>query len=146
MKKYEKAPADVAATTEAVMEEKGGTFNHHQENTIETGRISRFLMHGQDNSISTADLLRLTGYEHIREVRQAIEHERKEGTPILTCKGNRGGYFLPSEEPAIAIAELRAFIRLQTGKGLGCLRSMKPAKKLLAELQRKAYGQQEMEL
>ena len=140
------APECAGTQTEAMLAEAEMATIHHSDNITGTGQITRLLLHGHENAISSADLLRLTRYENIRNLRQAIEKERRAGTPILTCKGNKGGYFLPSEEPTTAIAELRAFIHLQTGKGIGLLRSTKAAKKRLAELQRQAGGQERMVL
>ncbi len=146
MKKYEEAPDDVAAPTEAMVEEKRTSFTNHNDYKAKTGTVSKYLLRGQDNALGTQTLLNLTGLKTARELQQTIETERKHGIPILTKPGSDGGYFLPSEDPAAAIQECRRFVHFMRKKGLGCLRSMRPAEKLLADLQREAGGQERMVL
>ena len=101
-------------------------------------------MNGSTNAISTATLLALTGMKSARELQKTIEKERSCGIPILTKPGFHGGYFLPDEDPVIAAQECRAFIHYMRAKGLGCLHGMKPARKLLLQLERYLSGQEEL--
>lgn len=66
-------------------------------------KISELLLHGAGNGVGLRDLSRVTSLSE-REVRQAIQHERLNGVPILS--NNRDGYFLPKNE-----AEITACVR-----------------------------------
>lgn len=140
----EEALADVAAPAKAMMEEKGGTFNHQTHYSGNHGQISRFLLPGRENALSTKVLLEATGLKTSRDLQQAIETERKHGIPILTKP--TGGYYLPSENTSEAIRECRQFIHYMDAKGFGCLNSAKAARTYLTQLEQIAAGQQKMEL
>ena len=59
------------------------------------GVVSSLLMEGRSNALHLADLVRLTGWPE-RDVRKAIQRERKAGMLILSdCQH---GYFLPEGE------------------------------------------------
>ncbi len=139
------ALATAATVTKAMDNYDFETNESSEENyTISDGFIARFLPCGKNNAISTKTLLNLTKLKTPRELQQAIESERKHGAAILT--NPTGGYYLPAEDAEEAIRELKGFIQYMTRKGHGCLRSAKPARKLLADLQREADGQQRLEL
>lgn len=74
------------------------------------GAISRLLMEGSENGLHLQDLVRLTGWPE-RDVRKAIQAERKHGTPILS--DNVNGYFLPGndQEREACIRSLRGRAR-----------------------------------
>ena len=143
----EKAPADAATLAGTTAEATGGTGTTTKEQySTAAGCLARYLRCGSEHAISTAELMELTGCANERMLRESVEKERFAGVPILTKGGKHGGYFLPSADADKAIVELENFIRLQKGKGIGCLRSMKPARRLLAELKQRVSGQEEMEL
>lgn len=144
MKNKEEAPAGAGTPTEAMAEEKQTSFTNHNDYIANTGTVSKFLLHGRDNVLSTQTLITLTGLKTARELQQAIEAERKHGVPILTKPS--GGYYLPSENTADAIRECRQFIHYMDSKGFGCLNSAKAARVFLVQLEQMAGGQQKMEL
>lgn len=133
-------PEEAAVTMEPTEET---TTNH---STTQRVVVARYLKNGSENATRTVDLMKLTDIKEVRDLRERIERERMDGVPILTKGGKGGGYFLPSADAGKAIVEIEAFISLQTAKGIGCLRSMEPAKKLLRELKQKTSGQQKMEM
>ena len=71
-------------------------------------QVSQFLSHGAENATPARELAKLAGYHGTRPLRLAIERERKAGVLILA---NDDGYFLPSENEAYALAEIKRFIR-----------------------------------
>lgn len=93
---------------------KGGSTrqsgNSQNQHTIAAdggqGVISSFLMEGRSNALHLADLVRITGWPE-RDVRRAIQLERKRGSPILS--DNKSGYFLPGNEyeRALCVRSLR---------------------------------------
>ncbi len=106
---------------------------HTQDNTLEQdgqGLVSRFLLHGEGNAITTARLVQLTGCGSVRALRAQVEWERKAGALILACQR---GYFLPDTGPA-GTAELRRSYRRLYATGVGTLSS---AKYLRRELKRR---------
>lgn len=61
--------------------------------------IYNFLPVGQENAISTQELLRMTGYKSARELQDRISRERETGAVI--CSGAGSGYWLPANEKEI---------------------------------------------
>ncbi|MDL2300398.1 hypothetical protein LJC01_01995 [Clostridiaceae bacterium OttesenSCG-928-D20] len=55
-----------------------------------------FIPVGEENAITTKNLLKISKMGNIRSLRQKIEQERKAGAVILSTRQNGGGYFLPS--------------------------------------------------
>lgn len=146
MMRKEKASSGAGTPSEAMITGTEQATIHQEDCNTGTGNITRFLMHGEKNALTTATLLALTKLKNTRQLQQEIEAERKRGIPILTKPGADGGYFLPAAEPAAAIGECRRFVHFMRAKGLGCFRSLRPAKKLMAELQQQINGQQELEM
>lgn len=97
--------------------------NHEQYKPKSRNRqaqtISQFLMQGEENAISTAQLKALARCD-TRSLRQKVSNERARGVPILTS--GKGGYFLPSEgqKGLEEIKRNRAFLM---AKGVGTLRT-----------------------
>lgn len=90
------------------------------------GSISSLLMHGCENGLHLADLVRLTGWPE-REVRRQIQFERKAGHLILSdCEH---GYFLPGE-----ISEVRRFIRSMSRRSSEIATISRAAEDTLARL------------
>ena len=59
-----------------------------------------------------------------REIRQRVHAERMAGAVILAGKS---GFYLPSEDPEQALAEIRAFERQMTAKAIGTREAIKSA-------------------
>lgn len=102
------------------------------------GFIEGFLQHGAENAIQTETLLALTGL-NVRQLRQAVEKERRNGTLILT--GYRCGYFLPAEGDQ-GREEILTFYSIQRAKALSLLKTISNAKKALADID----GQETLDL
>ena len=136
MSRIGKAPADAPTSTEAEGKTKVTAVEFtRQQYSMPQGYVSRFLLPGSNNAIETKKLLQLTGLKSSRKLQRLIEAERGIGIPILTKTGANGGYYLPSEDPVEAQQECRNFLNYMKGKGIGCLRSMKPARALLKHLE-----------
>ena len=144
MNKKREALCEAASSQKGLFESDMAKFTSTCDYSMWNGYVSRFLLYGSGNAISTTSLMTLTGIKTSRDLQKAIEEERGCGIPILTKPGYHGGYFLPDEDPAIAAQECRAFIHYMNAKGIGCLRSMKPARKLLHQLELYLSGQEEM--
>lgn len=71
-------------------------------------QVSQFLSHGAENATPARELAKLAGYHGTRPLRLAIERERRAGVLILA---NDDGYFLPSEDKAQALVEIKGFAR-----------------------------------
>lgn len=77
-------------------------------------QIADLLGTGKGNATPTKHLMMLTGWDE-RTVRKQIEHERRRGIPILSCKD---GYFLSADE-----AERAAFVASMRGRAREILRT-----------------------
>ena len=104
-----KAPASVAAPTEATPQMPLRTFVYHHNNTNPPKgqtKIATLLLSGQENALPRQALEALTGLDG-RTVRLLIERERRAGSPILS--DNATGYYLPAtrEETAACVRSLR---------------------------------------
>ena len=64
-------------------------------------------------------------------LRRYIAAERAAGAEILYQPGGRGGYFLPSSDPAQAQQERLAFYRVQRARALRSLGSLRPVARAL---------------
>ncbi len=87
--------------------------------------IHELLLHGGTNAIPAADIARMVGMSE-RRVRRQVETERLAGAVILI---NEGGYFLPSEDPAIARWEVQAWISQRTATAGTILQTAEMARK-----------------
>lgn len=96
--------------------------------------VFELLYRGEENAITTADLLRLTGLRNARELRAQISKERGEGHLVLsTCRG-RGGYFLPSEG-AEGRREIEAFCATLRSRAVNTFRALRNARRALGVLE-----------
>lgn len=92
--------------------------------------IAAFLPEGEENAISTNELLRITGLSSSRQLQKVIERERDQGGVILSSTG--GGYFSPSEGEK-GRRELRRFVNTIRARAANTLKAAKPAEKALQE-------------
>lgn len=77
-------------------------------------KISDYLRQGKENAIPAKQLAAAMGFHNTRQLRLAIELERRSGTVILSTQDPvHGGYFLPGSEAEIDtyIAEMSARCR-----------------------------------
>ena len=96
---------------------------------MEQKRVVDFLQKGKQNAIPAKQLASAMGFKSTRQLRLAIELERRSGTVILSTQDPvRGGYYLPAnqEELDSYIAEMEARARTT----LEILRSAKRFRKL----------------
>lgn len=75
-------------------------------------RVTVHLKHGRENATSTHDLLPLTGFQNIRDLRKFIEARRRD-TVILSCVN---GYYLPDTDPEKGVNEVKKFISVQNSR------------------------------
>lgn len=97
-----------AATLERAMEQghpskKSRASKHHCTPSAPPGQgIAQFLGRGSENSIPLRDLEALTGMDG-RTLRQLIQHERLQGTTILSSSAaGSGGYYLAASPAEVA--------------------------------------------
>lgn len=97
------------------------------------GLIESLLLQGEQNAVSSSDLVHLTGVKSTRELQLIISQEREAGALILsTCRGG-GGYFLPSDGE-IGKREIAAFVATLRARALNTLRALKTAREALESL------------
>ena len=135
MEKRKKARSDVRASGQAGREalDRALPAKHLTANTADGQGISRFLLHGERNAISAADLAKIAGCESTRELRKLIQRERESGTIILI---GDGGYYLPSEDRAQLRRELETFEHVFDARCRSNRASVRPVKRLLRQLRR----------
>lgn len=93
--------------------------------------IESLLLHGEENAISTADLVSMSGATSVRKLQQQIERERARGALILSASD--GGYFLPDDGEK-GYRELTAFVRTLRSRAVNTLRTLKAANKALQQM------------
>ena len=97
------------------------------------GLIESLLLQGEENAISSSDLVSMTGVKSVRELQLIIAQEREAGSLILsTCRGG-GGYFLPSDGE-VGKREIAAFVATLRARALNTLRALKTAREALEGL------------
>ena len=117
----EKTAADAANIDDGVMDAGRWGANTVSKDYLralyglrQLGKIEKFLADdghfGASNAIHKGALSHLMGYADARALQQAVQQERRHGALILTKSHRRGGYYLPSLDPAEARRELVAFI------------------------------------
>lgn len=74
--------------------------------------IHEYLSHGAENAISASELGRMLDMSR-RDIRRAVEHERKNGIVILS---DEGGYYLPSDDKNTAREEVDRWIARRTAE------------------------------
>lgn len=91
---------------------------HSQVHTDQNGNseyvIADLLPVGEENAISTKELVRLAGCSSVRELQRYIAEERKAGAVI--CSSSTGGYFRPANR-----AELAKFCKTLENRALNTL-------------------------
>ena len=108
MIKNEKAPEVGGTTPEASAHGGLAGYAAHGNNTTSIGVIASVLRHGEENALSAPQLAALLGLSDTRAVRKLVEHERRDGSVILSTWR---GYFLPSKDADQAEKELLRFVR-----------------------------------
>lgn len=102
--------------------------------TRKQGLIESLLLQGEENAISSSDLVNLTGVKSVRELQLIIAQEREAGALILSsCRGG-GGYFLPSDGE-VGKREIAAFVATLRARALNTLRALKTAREALESLE-----------
>lgn len=97
------------------------------------GLIESMLLKGEENAITSSELVRLTGFKSVRELQNEIAREREAGSLILsTCRGG-GGYFRPAPGEA-GKQEIAAFVSTLASRAIGTFRALKSAKRELKTL------------
>ena len=96
--------------------------------------IYELLKRGEENAMTTADLLRLTGLRNARELRAQIAREREEGFLILSSCRGRGGYYLPAEG-AEGRREIEAFCATLRSRAVNTFRALRNARRALGVLE-----------
>lgn len=97
----------------------------------ERGVIERLLPYGEENAVSTAELLRLSGIKDARTLQETILYERvKKRIPILSR--SRGGYFLPSPGEA-GEWELRRFCHTLHNRARRTFKTARAVEKAMGE-------------
>lgn len=93
--------------------------------------VAAFLKRGNENAISTAQLVRLVGCGTARQLQRRIEAERAAGALILSS--SRGGYYLPGEG-AQGRAEILAYKKTLYARAINTFRAAKAARLALKVL------------
>lgn len=100
---------------------------------MEQVKVAPLLGHGEENAVSTAQLVKRLGLRDSRSLRALVEAERAEGALILSTVRGGGGYFLPSSDPFRAREEIAAFIRTVHARAVNSQRSLRAARRALKE-------------
>lgn len=86
---------------------------------------------GKNSAVTKEQLMQILRIEMPREFHSILERERLNGAVILS---GSGGYYKPSDDPVVAIAELSAFIRRQHNMAESIVESTKSAEDELRRL------------
>lgn len=108
---------------------------------MERIRVVSLLGHGEENAMSTAQLVKRLGLRDSRKLRAMVEAEREDGALILSTVRGGGGYFLPSSDPSQARGEIAAFIRTVHARAVNSQRALRAARRALRECE----GQERIE-
>lgn len=92
--------------------------------------ISSFLNHGSLYATPAADITAQTGLD-ARSIRLAVERERLAGEVILS---DEHGYYLPSEDRALAEAEITAWLAQRTATANSIIKTVEIAHSALDRL------------
>lgn len=95
--------------------------------------IASLLLHGEENALTTVELVKLAGLKGPRELRSQVERERMAGALILSTVRKKGGYYLPSPDPERGREEISAFIRTVHARAVNSLRVLHAARRALRE-------------
>ena len=140
MRKKEKAAVDIATIGSGVEKQiREAAINLSDKEYItaverKQGQIEALLLHGEASAIPTAQLVVLAGLRSQRDLRLAIERERRNGALILSTVRGRGGYYLPATDPDEARAEIKAFVRTVKSRAINSLAILASANAALGVL------------
>ena len=100
--------------------------------------ILDFIPTGEENAISSENLMNLGGYKSIQDLQKHIELLRNQGHIICSATQPPGGYFIHQNRQ-----ELAAFVRTLENRAGNTLRSLESARKALSEMEssEQAIGQ-----
>lgn len=98
-------------------------------NKLQPGVIEKLLPCGEENAISTKDLVSITGFKNSRTLQGAIAFERAHGALILST--GKGGYFTPDEGDK-GRREITDFVRTLQSRAANTYRALHAAKKALS--------------
>lgn len=104
-------------------------------------QVSQFLSHGAENATPARELAKQAGYHGTRTLRLAIERERRAGVLILA---NDDGYFLPSEDKAHALIEIKGFARRSDARMQSNRASVRACKRYIKDAERAEIDGQEV--
>ena len=105
------------------------------------GKVESLLQRGAEHALSTRALMGLCGFSSVRELRKAVETERRAGALILSKRENGGGYFLPADGEK-GRAETASFLRVVDASVRHYEIAAAPARAFL----RNCEGQQRLEV
>ena len=96
--------------------------------------VAPLLKYGEENSITTEELLLLTGFHSARELRAQVRRERENGQLILSTVRGNGGYFLPAAGEQ-GFREIEAFISTVRSRAVHSLAILSAARRALRNLE-----------
>lgn len=130
-----KAPAKAATLAGAQAEANRAGVNFCCDFTTPANKgqfkIAPLLGHGEEAALTTADLLKLTGFRTARELQTQIAKERRSGATIFSTCRNGGGYYLPGPQGEM---EAQQFIRTLESRARGTFVALQCARRYLGEV------------
>lgn len=141
----ENAAPDVAVIGNGEGSGRGANIPHSNYITPPTlrqaGIIEKTLLPGAENAIPAPELKKLLGAHSTRFIARLVEDERSAGAVILSTPDHRcPGYFLPDAGEK-GQRETAEFVRSMVGRAAKILRSARPARAALENVE----GQQQMD-
>lgn len=121
---------EAGRTEKAVFDETANSCDNSSTDYQKMQPIFDLLPVGEDNAVSSRDLVALVGAASVRDLQNRIAEERDQGNLILSTCRHGGGYFRPSPGPA-GQAEISAFISTLRSRALSTLRVLRAAKAAL---------------
>lgn len=107
----------------------------------QAGIIEKTLLPGAENAIPAPELKKLLGARSTRSIARLVEDERSAGAVILSTPDHRcPGYFLPDAGEK-GRRETAEFVRSMVGRATKILRSARPARAALENVE----GQRQMD-
>lgn len=92
--------------------------------------LKDYIPHGEQNAITTQDLVRIGNFKSPRDLQEQIENLRCAGHVIASKCHDGGGYFIPESSH-----ELKTFIKTVENRAKHTLRSLQSAKKMLDDME-----------
>lgn len=84
------------------------------------------LKRGKENAITSAELMKLCGFNDKRTLQMQISKERAEGAIICSTTVGQGGYYLPQDKE-----EVQEFIKSMTSRARKTFKAIKSARKYM---------------